>query len=94
VRTWRLSTSFALFLPPCRLANNRLFSSQFNNLTFSPPLVMFSANHQGPGMSKDTVVNAEREGEFCWSLGAFSCSPFHSEHALTYFYSRSYLRAP
>ncbi|KAL8278578.1 hypothetical protein RQP46_009070 [Phenoliferia psychrophenolica] len=30
--------------------------SQFNNLTFDPPYV------------KDTTVNTEREGEFCWSL--------------------------
>ncbi|BGP50056.1 hypothetical protein JCM10450v2_005964 [Rhodotorula kratochvilovae] len=46
--------------------------SQFNNLTFDPPYVMFSANQKpSDGDRKDTVVNAEREGEFCWSLATW-----------------------
>ncbi|GAA5999234.1 flavin reductase family protein [Rhodotorula paludigena] len=46
--------------------------SQFNNLTFDPPMVMFSANQKPEdGLSKDTVVNAERDGEFCWSLATW-----------------------
>lgn len=52
----------------------RTRSSQFNNLTFDPPMVMFSANQKPEdGLSKDTVINAERDGEFCWSLGRSSC---------------------
>lgn len=47
-------------------------SSQFNTLSTDPPLVMFSANQKPEnGERKDTVNNAEREGEFCWSLSAF-----------------------
>ncbi|GAA6033110.1 hypothetical protein JCM8097_002949 [Rhodosporidiobolus ruineniae] len=46
--------------------------SQFNNLTFDPPYVMFSANQKPSDADrKDTVVNAEREGEFCWSLATY-----------------------
>lgn len=34
-------------------------------------MVMFSSNQKpSDGGRKDSVVNAEREGEFCWSLGA------------------------
>ncbi|GAA5825261.1 hypothetical protein JCM11251_006910 [Rhodosporidiobolus azoricus] len=46
--------------------------SQFNNLTFDPPYVMFSANQKpSDAARKDTVINAEREGEFCWSLATY-----------------------
>lgn len=45
--------------------------SQFNNLTFDPPLVMFSANQTYGGTQKDTVVNAESTGVFCWQLATF-----------------------
>ncbi|TNY21268.1 nitrilotriacetate monooxygenase component B-like protein [Rhodotorula diobovata] len=46
--------------------------SQFNNLTFDPPMVMFSSNQKpSDGGRKDSVVNAEREGEFCWSLATY-----------------------
>ncbi|GAA6020314.1 hypothetical protein JCM10207_003223 [Rhodosporidiobolus poonsookiae] len=46
--------------------------SQWNNIGFNPHYVMFSAT-QKPGDEgrKDTVVNAEREGEFCWSLATY-----------------------
>jgi len=45
--------------------------SQFNNLTFDPPYVMFSAN-QTPGLErKDTVRNAETTGKFCWNLATW-----------------------
>lgn len=45
--------------------------SQFNNLTFDPPLVMFSANQTYEENRKDTVVNAEATGVFCWQLATF-----------------------
>lgn len=46
--------------------------SQFNNLTFDPPYVMFSANQTpSSGTRKDTVVNAESTGRFAWSLATW-----------------------
>ncbi|ODM14644.1 hypothetical protein SI65_09989 [Aspergillus cristatus] len=41
--------------------------SQFTNLTFDPPYVMFSANQT----RKDTVVNAETTGHFVWNLATY-----------------------
>jgi hypothetical protein len=37
--------------------------SQFNNLTFDPPYVMFSSNRTPEGKRKDTVINAESTGK-------------------------------
>ncbi|KAH8660112.1 hypothetical protein BX600DRAFT_467260 [Xylariales sp. PMI_506] len=45
--------------------------SQFNNLTFDPPYVMFSANQTGFGERKDTVINTEQTGKFCWNLATW-----------------------
>ena len=45
--------------------------SQFNNLTFDPPYVMFSANQTGTGTRKDTVVNVEETGHFVWNLATW-----------------------
>ncbi|KAF4548891.1 Hypothetical protein D9617_24g016040 [Elsinoe fawcettii] len=45
--------------------------SQFNNLTFDPPLVMFSSNQNTNGTRKDTVVNAETTGRFVWNLATW-----------------------
>jgi flavin reductase (DIM6/NTAB) family NADH-FMN oxidoreductase RutF len=45
--------------------------SQFNNLTFDPPYVMFSANQTPDATRKDTVVNAEASGKFCWNLATW-----------------------
>lgn len=42
--------------------------SQFQNLTFDPPYVMFSANQKTDGNRKDSVVNAERTGEFVYNM--------------------------
>ncbi|QKX64609.1 uncharacterized protein TRUGW13939_11784 [Talaromyces rugulosus] len=42
--------------------------SQFNNLTFDPPYVMFSSNQTASGQRKDTVINAEETGHFVWNL--------------------------
>lgn len=45
--------------------------SQFNNLTFDPPYVMFSANEMPAAGRKDTVVNVEATGRFTWSLATW-----------------------
>lgn len=45
--------------------------SQFNNLTFDPPYVMFSANQNPHSAQKDTVRNAEATGVFCWQLATY-----------------------
>lgn len=46
--------------------------SQFNNLTFDPPYVMFSSNQTPNGERKDTVVNAEQTGHFIWNLATYA----------------------
>ncbi|KAF1990510.1 hypothetical protein K402DRAFT_325211 [Aulographum hederae CBS 113979] len=45
--------------------------SQFNNLTFDPPYVMFAANQTDLAIRKDTVINAESTGRFCWNLATW-----------------------
>jgi flavin reductase (DIM6/NTAB) family NADH-FMN oxidoreductase RutF len=45
--------------------------SQFQNLTFDPPYVMFSANQNTKGKRKDTVVNIEETGEFVHNMATF-----------------------
>ncbi|KAG5800892.1 hypothetical protein H9Q69_000019 [Fusarium xylarioides] len=45
--------------------------SQFNNLTFDPPYVMFSANQKPDSQRKDTVRNTELTGKFCWNLATW-----------------------
>ena len=42
--------------------------SQWQNLTFDPPMVMFAANVRSDGRRKDTVVNAEDTGWFVWNM--------------------------
>jgi flavin reductase (DIM6/NTAB) family NADH-FMN oxidoreductase RutF len=42
--------------------------SQFNNLSFDPPLVMFASNQTLARARKDSVNNAEATGVFCWQL--------------------------
>ena len=42
--------------------------SQFQNLTFDPPYVMFAANQKTDGRRKDSVVNAEQSGEFVYNM--------------------------
>ncbi len=46
--------------------------SQFQNLTFDPPYVMFAANQTTDGRRKDTVVNAERSGEFVFNMATYA----------------------
>ncbi|KAL1635123.1 hypothetical protein SLS56_001875 [Neofusicoccum ribis] len=45
--------------------------SQFNNLTFDPPYVMFSANQTPSDRRKDTVANVEATGRFAWNLATW-----------------------
>ncbi|MEM6665712.1 MAG: flavin reductase family protein [Pseudomonadota bacterium] len=45
--------------------------SQWQNLTFDPPLVMFAANRYPDGRRKDTVVNAEETGWFVWNMATW-----------------------
>ena len=45
--------------------------SQWQNLTFDPPLVMFAANQLRDGRRKDTVVNAETTGYFVWNMATW-----------------------
>lgn len=45
--------------------------SQWQNLTFDPPMVMFAANQYPDGRRKDTVVNAEQTGWFVWNMATW-----------------------
>lgn len=46
--------------------------SQFTNLTFDPPLVIFSSNQNVFGERKSTVKNTERTGEFVYNMVPYS----------------------
>lgn len=46
--------------------------SQFQNVTFDPPIVMFSANQETTGRRKDSVRNAEQTGEFVWNMATWA----------------------
>jgi flavin reductase (DIM6/NTAB) family NADH-FMN oxidoreductase RutF len=45
--------------------------SQFQNVSFDPPIVMFSANQNTSGQRKDSVRNAEDTGEFVWNMATY-----------------------
>jgi flavin reductase (DIM6/NTAB) family NADH-FMN oxidoreductase RutF len=45
--------------------------SQFQNVTFDPPIVMFSANQNTNGRRKDSVENAEQSGQFVWNMATY-----------------------
>ncbi len=45
--------------------------SQWQNLTFDPPMVMFSANQNIQGERKDTVRNIEETGWFVWNMATW-----------------------
>ena len=47
--------------------------SQFNNVSFDPPTIMFVA-HQSvyKRRSKDSVVNARETGEFVWNMATYA----------------------
>jgi len=46
--------------------------SQFQNLTFDPPYVMFAANQKTDGTRKDTVANTEQTGEFVYNMVSYA----------------------
>lgn len=50
--------------------------SQFNNLTFDPPYVMFSSNQNLSAQRKDSVNNVEATGKFCWNMATFALREF------------------
>ncbi|MFN3259803.1 MAG: flavin reductase family protein [Pikeienuella sp.] len=45
--------------------------SQWQNVTFDPPMVMFAANVTPDGRRKDTVLNAEETGWFVWNMATW-----------------------
>lgn len=45
--------------------------SQFQNITYDPPIVMIAANQNTTGRRKDTVVNIEATGEFVWNMATY-----------------------
>lgn len=45
--------------------------SQFQNVTWDPPMVMFAANRNEKGALKDTVANAEDYGWFNWNMATW-----------------------
>ena len=45
--------------------------SQWQNLTFDPPMVMFAANQLPTGERKHTVINSEKTGWFVWNMATY-----------------------
>lgn len=45
--------------------------SQWQNITYDPPIVMFSADQHVDGRRKDTVINAEQTGYFVWNMATW-----------------------
>lgn len=46
--------------------------SQWQNLSFDPPMVMFAANPYSDGRCKHSVVNAEETGWFVWNMATYA----------------------
>lgn len=46
--------------------------SQFMNVTFDPPTVVFSSNQSTGGNRKDTVANVEQTGQFVWNMATWA----------------------
>lgn len=53
-------------------ADNLAPYSQFTNVSFDPPMVMFSSNQTTDARRKDTVVNAEQTGSFVWNMATWN----------------------
>ncbi len=45
--------------------------SQWQNITYDPPIVMFSADQHIDGRKKDTVLNAQETGYFVWNMATY-----------------------
>lgn len=58
--------------------------SQWQNLTFDPPMVMFAANQHVDGRRKDTVVNAEDTGWFVWNMATYDLREAVNQSAVDY----------
>ncbi|CAH0032591.1 unnamed protein product [Clonostachys rhizophaga] len=46
--------------------------SQFTNVTYDPPMVIFSANNSLGGGRKDTVSNIQATKVFCWQIATYA----------------------
>ena len=46
--------------------------SQWQNLSFDPPMVMFAANPYSDGRRKHSVLNAEETGWFVWNMATYA----------------------
>lgn len=46
--------------------------SQWQNLSFDPPMVMFAANPYSDGRRKHSVENAEQAGWFVWNMATYA----------------------
>jgi len=46
--------------------------SQFQNLTWDPPMVLVAANSRPDGSPKDTAANILATGEFVWNMATFA----------------------
>jgi len=46
--------------------------SQWQNITYDPPIVMFSADQHVDARRKDTVINAEETGYFVWNMATYA----------------------
>jgi len=74
--------------------------SQFQNVSFDPPIVMFSSNQNSLGQRKDSVRNAEDTGEFVWNLAtwdqreAANISAEELPHGVDEFERAGLLKAP
>jgi flavin reductase (DIM6/NTAB) family NADH-FMN oxidoreductase RutF len=46
--------------------------SQWQNITYDPPIVMFAADQHVDGRKKDTVINAQDTGYFVWNMATYN----------------------
>ena len=58
--------------------------SQWQNVTFDPPIVMFAANQHADGRRKDTVINAEETGYFVWNMATYDLREAVNKSATDY----------
>lgn len=56
--------------------------SQWQNLTFDPPMVMFAANQYSDGRRKHSVVNAEETGWFVWNMCTYDLREAMNQSAI------------
>ncbi|WP_417546387.1 flavin reductase family protein [Marinobacter sp.] len=66
--------------------------SQWQNLTFDPPMVMFAANQYPDGRRKDTVINAEKTGWFVWNMATWALRDAMNTTAMAVPYGESEIK--